>query len=98
MAPQTTMKYDSAVWLNEHRFFPRLFVTGYLAFYAYAWVLVFKWFTAFDWNALPTDQIVGSAAVAAVAGFPAVILTAMGKMLKELLTSYWNGTPKSADQ
>lgn len=83
----------SAKWINDHRVFPRLFVTSYLSFYAYAWLLVFRWFIDFDWNTLPNDQIVGSVAAAAIAGFPAIILTAMGKMLKELLTSYWNNGP-----
>lgn len=89
------MTYPSAKWINEHRVFPRLFVSGYLAFYAYAWLLVFRWFIKFDWNTLPNDQIVGSVAAAAIAGFPAIILTAMGKMLKELLQSYWSNGPVS---
>lgn len=84
--------YDSARWLNEHRFFPRLFVISYGIFYMYAWMVVFNWFTTFDWNTLPKDQIVGSVSAAAVAGFPAIILAAMGKMLKEMIQSYWNGS------
>lgn len=87
------MKYPSATWINEHRVFPRIFVCSYLGFYVYAWLKVFNWFIEFNWNSLPQDQIVGSVAAGAVAGFPAIILAAMGKMLKELLESYWNNGP-----
>lgn len=83
--------------LNHYRIFPRSFVLFYLGFYAYAWLLVFRWFTAFDWNTLPKDQIVGSVAALAISGFPAIILATMGTILKELLVSYWNGKrPKAA--
>jgi len=87
------MTYKGAQRLNEYRVFPRIFVSAYLIFYAYAWVKVFDWFITFDWNSLPQDAVVGSVAAGAVAGFPAIILAAMGKMLKELLTSYWNNGP-----
>jgi len=86
------MTYPSAEWINEHRVFPRIFVLSFLCFYCFIVVKVFNWFIAFDWNTLPTDQIVGTAGVAAVAGFPTLILTAMGKTLKELIESYWNGS------
>ena len=85
----------SAKWINDHRVFPRIFVSSYLGFYVYAWLMVFEWFTVFDWNGLPDDAIVGSVAATAVAGFPAIILGLMGKMLKELLTSYWNNGPSN---
>jgi hypothetical protein len=89
---------DGASWLNEYRFFPRLFVISYLLFFAFAWVWVVQWFMEYDWQALPTDQIVGAAAAAAVAGFPAIILGVLSKILKELIVSYWHGSPPTTGQ
>lgn len=78
--------------LNDYRVFPRLFVISYLVFFSYAWVWVVQWFMNYDWAALPDDQIVGAAAAAAVAGFPAIILGVLSKILVQLITSYWNGS------
>ena len=83
---------DLAQRINDYRVFPRIFVISYLIFFGFAWVWVVWWFMNYDWNLLPKDQIVGSAAAAAVAGFPAIILGVLSKILKELIMSYWNGS------
>lgn len=88
------MKSDT---INAYRVFPRIYVTAYLAFFIYAWVWVVKWFMHYDWNALPNDPIVGAAAAGAVAGFPAIILTVLSNVLKELIKSYWNGSSTKGD-
>jgi len=81
-----------AVLLNSYRVIPRLVLAAYYSFFMYAWFFIVKWFIAFDWNTLPDDQIVGSVAAAAVAGFPAIILGILSKILKDLTQSYWNGS------
>lgn len=86
------MSEDIAKRLNDYRVFPRLFVISYLLFFSYAWLWVVEWFMAYDWHKLPDDQIVGAAAAAAVAGFPAIILGVLSKILVQLITSYWNGS------
>jgi pilus assembly protein TadC len=92
-------KWDrGAVLLNAYRVFPRIWLGTYYLFFVYAWFFIVKWFISFDWNQLPDDQIVGSVAAAAIAGFPAIILGILSKILKDLTQSYWNGTPKVADQ
>ena len=88
----------SADWINEHRVFPRLFCGTYLLFFMYAWMKVVSWFMYFDWTTLPADPIIGATAVAAVAGFPAIILGVLSKVLKELILSYWNGKSSTAYQ
>lgn len=84
---------DLAQRINDYRVFPRIFVITYLLFFAFAWVWVVQWFMDYDWSALPKDPIVGMAAAGAVAGFPAIILGVLSKILKELIMSYWNGKP-----
>lgn len=83
-----------AEMLNAYRVVPRLVLAAYYGFFIYAWYFVVEWFMQVDWNVLPSDPIVGSVAAAAIAGFPAVILGILSKILKDLTTSYWNGTPK----
>jgi len=78
--------------LNYYRVFPRLWLAMYYAFFIEAWFFVVEWFIQFDWNALPSDPVVGSVAAAAVAGFPAIIMGILTKVLKDLTTSYWNGS------
>jgi hypothetical protein len=80
--------------MNAYRVVPRLVLATYYAFFIYAWFFIVKWFIVYDWNQLPDDPIVGSVAAGAVAGFPAIILGILSKILKELTQSYWNGTPK----
>ncbi len=75
---------------DQYRVIPRVILIIYYAFFIHAWMFVVKWFIAFDWNALPQDQVVGSVSAAAVAGFPAVILGVLTKVLKELTQSYWS--------
>lgn len=82
---------ERAEKINAFRVFPRIFVISYLLFFAFAWIWVVAWFMGYDWKALPTDPIVGAAAATAVAGFPAIILGVLSKVLKELILSYWNG-------
>jgi len=81
--------------LNSYRVIPRIIIAVYYTFFMYAWYFVVGWFMKFDWTNLPDDQIVGAAAAAAVAGFPAIILGILSKILKELTNSYWNGTSSS---
>lgn len=81
-----------AVLLNSYRVIPRLVLATYYTFFMYAWFFIVKWFIGFDWNSLPDDQIVGAAAAGAIAGFPAIILGILSKVLKELTQSYWNGS------
>lgn len=87
-----------AEMVNAYRLVPRVVLFTYYGFFIYAWYFVVEWFMQVDWNTLPDDPIVGSVAAAAIAGFPAVILGILSKILKELTTSYWNGTPKVHDQ
>ena len=78
--------------INAYRVVPRIIIIVYFTFFIYAWVFVVKWFIAHDWNTLPSDPVVGSVAAAAIAGFPAIILGILTKVLKELVESYW-GNP-----
>lgn len=87
---------DKAAALNRYRVFPRIYVTAYLIFFIYAWTWVVQWFMDFDWNSLPSDAVVGATAVAAVAGFPAIILGVLSKILRELILSYWNGSSSNS--
>lgn len=83
-----------AEMINAYRVIPRIVLASYYAFFMYAWFFIVRWFINHDWSALPNDPIVGSVAAAAIAGFPAIILGILSKILKDLTTSYWNGTPK----
>lgn len=79
------------VWaerIDALRIFPRLILFFYLAFFAHAWYFVVSWFMAYDWKALPTDTVIGSVAVTAVAGFPAIILGVLSKVLIEVIRVY----------
>lgn len=80
--------------INAYRVVPRIVLIVYFSFFIYAWKFVVQWFIAFDWNTLPKDQIVGSVAAAAIAGFPAIILGILTKVLKELVESYWKDPNK----
>ena len=81
-----------AEMINAYRIIPRIVLFSYYTFFMYAWMFIVDWFIKIDWNALPTDPIVGAAAAAANAGFPAIILGILSKILKELTVSYWNGS------
>lgn len=83
--------------LNAFRVIPRLVLFSYYTFFMYAWFFIVNWFIGVDWNALPKDPVVGAAAAAAIAGFPAIILGILSKILKELTTSYWNGSSSKGD-
>ena len=85
-----------AVMLNSYRVIPRAILIVYYTFFIKAWFFIVEWFVGIDWNSLPTDQIVGTAAVAATAGFPAMILGVLTKILMQLTESYWNGGPKGS--
>ena len=74
--------------LNAWRVVPRLVLLFYCAFFARAWFFIVDWFIAYDWNTLPDDQIIGAAAVAAVAGFPAIILGILTKVFFQILQLY----------
>ncbi len=74
--------------LDALRIIPRLLLLFYCAFFVKAWYYIVNWFIAYDWSVLPSDQIVGSVAVAAVAGFPAIILGILTKVLMELIKTY----------
>lgn len=78
--------------INYYRVFPRIWLGSYYSFFMYAWYYVVDWFMKLDWNTLPNDPIVGSVAAAAIAGFPAIILGLLTKVLKDLTQSYWNGS------
>lgn len=89
-------KWDrGAELLNSYRVMPRLIIAAYYSFFMYAWFFIVQWFIVFDWDTLPADPIVGSVAAAAVAGFPAIILGILSKILKELTQGYWNGSSSS---
>jgi hypothetical protein len=81
--------------INDYRVVPRVVLAVYYVFFMYAWFFIVNWFIGFDWKSLPDDQIVGAAAAAAIAGFPAIILGILSKVLKELTQSYWNGSSSS---
>lgn len=74
--------------LDAWRVVPRLVLLFYCAFFAKAWFFIVEWFIAYDWSALPKDQIIGAAAVAAVAGFPAIILGILTKVFFQILELY----------
>lgn len=78
--------------LNYYRVFPRIWLGVYYVFFIKAWYYVVDWFIHFDWSELPNDTVVGSVAAAAIAGFPAIILGILTKILKDLTQSYWNGS------
>ncbi len=78
----------AAARLNAWRVVPRLVLLFYCAFFARAWFYIVDWFIAYDWSGLPDDQIVGAVAVAAVAGFPAVILGILTKVFFQILELY----------
>jgi hypothetical protein len=78
--------------INAYRVVPRIVLFAYYGFFMYAWFFIVNWFIAFDWSTLPDDQVIGSVAAAAIAGFPAIILGILTKVLKELTQSYWNGS------
>jgi len=78
--------------INCYRVVPRIILIVYYTFFIAAWYFVVEWFMAVNWDDLPTDPIVGSVAAAATAGFPAIILGILTKVLKELTQSYWNGS------
>ena len=84
-----------ALLINAYRIVPRLILVVYFTFFIHAWYFIVEWFIAFDWAVLPKDQIVGSVAAASIAGFPAIILGILTKVLKELIHSYWNGSSKA---
>ena len=91
-------KWDrGAVLLNSYRVVPRVIIAVYFTFFIHAWMLVVRWFMAFDWQSLPADQIVGATAAAAIAGFPAIILGVLTKILRELIHGYWNGSSTQGD-
>lgn len=77
--------------INAYRVVPRIILIVYYTFFIYAWYFVVEWFMKVDWDKLPDDTIVGSVAAAATAGFPAIILGILTKVLKELTESYWGG-------
>ena len=88
------------VWakrINAFRVIPRVIIFSYYTFFMYAWFFIVNWFIGVDWNSLPDDPIVGAAAAAATAGFPAIILGILSKILKELTESYWNGSSSAGD-
>ena len=87
-----------AVLINAYRVVPRLIVVVYYTFFIKAWFFIVEWFIAFDWSVLPKDQIIGSVAAASIAGFPAIILGVLTKVLLQLTSSYWNGKSGAAYQ
>lgn len=93
------MKMVKADTINAYRVIPRLILMVYYGFFIAAWYHIVDWFMVFDWNSLPQDQVVGSVAAASVAGFPAVILGILTKILKDLTVSYWhNGHSYAEDK
>ena len=74
--------------LDAWRVIPRLILVFYFTFFAKAWYFIVDWFIAYDWESLPKDQIVGATAVAAIAGFPAIILGILTKVLLQLIETY----------
>lgn len=83
-----------AEMINAYRVVPRIILVTYYTFFVYAWFFIVNWFMGVDWNSLPSDQVVGSVAAAAIAGFPAIILGILTKVLKELTESYWGAKGK----
>lgn len=79
--------------LNDFRVIPRIIIFAYYTFFMYAWFFVVNWFIVYDWDTLPKDPTIGAVAVAAVAGFPAVILGILTKVLKDLTEGYWSYKP-----
>ena len=79
--------------INAYRVVPRIILIVYYTFFIYAWYFIVGWFMKVDWDTLPSDPVIGSVAAGATAGFPAVILGILTKVLKELTESYWAGKP-----
>ena len=74
--------------LDAWRIIPRLILLFYFVFFGKAWYFIVNWFVSYDWSDLPADQIVGATAVVAVAGFPAIILGILTKVLFQLIEMY----------
>ncbi len=84
-----------AARVDALRIIPRLVVLFYCGFFAKAWYFIVTWFIKFDWTSLPTDPIIGAAAVAAIAGFPAIILGILTKVFFQVLQLYSNSYRKN---
>ena len=90
--PETMIDWErGAKLINDYRIVPRLILVVYYTFFVHAWYFIVNWFIRYNWAALPSDPVIGAVAVAAVAGFPAVILGILTKVLKDLTQSYWGG-------
>ena len=77
---------NTAARIDAYRIIPRLVLLFYCTFFAKAWFYIVDWFIVYDWSGLPDDTIVGAAAVASVAGFPALILGILTKVLFQILS------------
>lgn len=78
--------------IDAFRVIPRLVLLFYCAFFARAWFFIVEWFIGYDWTAVPKDTVVGSVAVVAIAGFPAMILGILTKVLYQILQLYSNSS------
>ena len=89
---------QTAQRIDAWRVIPRLVLLFYCVFFAKTWFFIVEWFIHFDWNSLPSDQIIGAASVMAVAGFPALILGILTKVFFQVLALYQKTyTPPAED-
>lgn len=68
--------------LDAYRVFPRIFLTVF--FIGYAWLMKHSW----DWYVTINYMEVGTANLAALTAFPAVLLTGIGGMFTSMYKHY----------
>lgn len=73
-------------WIDKYFVFPRLFLVAYYVFYAHAWHKIVDWFMVYPWNSLQNEW-----SIAAVAGFPSIILGILTQVLHKVTDSYMRG-------
>ena len=77
--------------VDAFRVFPRLFLTVF--FIGYCWLMVESW----DWYKTIDYMNIGTANLAALTAFPAVLLTGIGGMFTSLIKNYQETGRKWAD-
>ena len=69
---------------NDWRIVPRILVFSAYLFTGYAWLLVVRWFMAYDFSAIESEAV-----ALVIAGFPASILMVLTTSLGKLTDNYF---------